>query len=170
MWVLPMRAREGVVAWEGLLALPQVLAFIYAYEWVLRVRGTIATNNLNTKGPDRLLRIAQDWPWPMGLAAIALPEWRAAHFSNLVLDPGEKVHPSFWIFFIPMGLSMLLGTAGTLFTLNRRPDRAEIAPAGGICDRRAHHGRRRGAARPYRAIDDRRSACWCCWSVRCNTT
>ncbi|MEO7940390.1 MAG: hypothetical protein ABIR55_17310, partial [Burkholderiaceae bacterium] len=54
MWVIPLRAREGVVAWEGLLALPQVLAFVYAYEWVLRVRRTIAANNLNTKGPDRL--------------------------------------------------------------------------------------------------------------------
>ena len=125
MWVIPMRAREGVVAWEGMLALPQVLAFIYAYEWVLRVRGTIASNNLNTKGPDRLLRIAQAMAVAYGLAAVALPEWRAAHFSNLVLEPGEKIHPSFWIFFTPMALSMLLGTAGTLFTLNRRPDRAE---------------------------------------------
>jgi adenylate cyclase len=125
VWVLPMRAREGVVPWEGLLAIPQVLAFIYAYEWVLRVRGTIATNNLNTRGPDRLLRIAQGLAGAYGVAAIAFPEWRAAHFSNLVLDPGEKVHPAFWIFFVPMGLSMLLGTAGTLFTLNRRPDRAE---------------------------------------------
>jgi len=125
MWVLPMRAREGVVAWEGVLVLPQVLAFIYAYEWVLRVRGTIAANNLNTKGPDRLLRIAQGLAVAYGLAAIALPETRAAHFSNLVLEPGEKIHPAFWIFFTPMALSMLLGTAGTLFTLNRRPDRAE---------------------------------------------
>lgn len=125
MWVIPMRAREGVVAWEGILAQPQVLAFIYAYEWVLRVRGTIAANNLNTKGPDRLLRIAQGMAVVYGLAAMALPEWRAEHFSNLVLEPGEKVDPSFWIFFTPMALSILLGTAGTLFTLNRRPDRAE---------------------------------------------
>ncbi|MEP6968975.1 MAG: adenylate/guanylate cyclase domain-containing protein, partial [Betaproteobacteria bacterium] len=125
MWVIPLRAREGVVAWEGLLALPQVLAFVYAYEWVLRVRRTIAANNLNTKGPDRLLRIAQGLAVVYGLAAIAFPEWRAAHFSNLVLDPGEKIDPAFWIFFTPMALSMLVGTAGTLFTLNRRPDRAE---------------------------------------------
>lgn len=125
MWVIPMRAREGVVAWEGVLAQPQVLAFIFAYEWVLRVRGTIATNNLNTKGPDRLLRIGQAMAVVYGLAAIALPQWRAEHFSNLVLEPGEKVHPSFWIFFTPVALSILLGTAGTLFTLNRRPDRAE---------------------------------------------
>ena len=32
MWVLPMRRANGVVFWEGLLALPQVLAFVFAYE------------------------------------------------------------------------------------------------------------------------------------------
>ena len=125
LWVVPMRLREGVVPWEGVLVLPQVLSFVYAYEWVLHVRGTIASNNLNTKGPDQMLRIAQGLALAYGAAAIAFPQWRAEHFSNLVLDPGEKIHPTFWIFFTPMALSMLLGTAGTLFTLNRRPDRAE---------------------------------------------
>lgn len=125
LWVIPMRAREGVVPWEGVLVLPQVLSFIYAYEWVLRVRGTMSSNNLNTKGPDRLLRMGQALALVYGAAAVAFPQWRADHFSNLVLDTGEKIHPSFWIFFTPMALSLLLGTAGTLFTLNRRPDRAE---------------------------------------------
>ncbi len=125
LWVAPLRSREGVVAWEGVLALPQVLALVYAYQWVLLVRGTIETNNLNTRGPDRLLRIGQGFAVLYGAVAIAFPEWRAAHFSNLVLDPGEKVHPTFWLFFVPLALSILVGTAGTLFTLNRRPDRAE---------------------------------------------
>ncbi len=125
LWVAPMRLREGVVAWEGVLALPQVLALVYAYQWVLLVRGTIETNNLNTREPDRLLRIGQGFAVLYGAVAIAFPEWRAAHFSNLVLDPGEKVHPTFWLFFVPLALSILVGTAGTLFTLNRRPDRAE---------------------------------------------
>lgn len=125
LWVAPLRMREGVVAWEGVLALPQVLAFVYAFQWVLLVRGTIETHNLNTRGPDRLLRIGQGLAVLYGAMAIAFPQWRAAHFSNLVLDPGEKVHPTFWIFFVPLALSMLVGTAGTLFTLNRRPDRAE---------------------------------------------
>ena len=38
LWILPMRAEHGVVPWEGLLALPQPLAVVYAFEWVLRVR------------------------------------------------------------------------------------------------------------------------------------
>ena len=38
---LPLH-REGVVDWwHGVFALPEVLAFIFAYEWVLRVRRTV---------------------------------------------------------------------------------------------------------------------------------
>lgn len=126
MWVLPMRLERGVVAWEGLLALPQVLAFIFAYEWVLRVRRTIPARNLNTRGPDRLLRVAQGLALVYGLAALAFPQQRADHFGNLVLDPGERINRAFWLFSIPLGLSLLLGSAATLFTLYRRPDRAEV--------------------------------------------
>ncbi len=123
--VLPMRRTSGVVAWEGLLALPQVLAFVFAYEWVLRVRRTIPAGSLNTHGADRLLRAAQALALFYGLAALLFPEFRADHFGNLVLDRGDRIHPSFWLFSIPLGLSILLATAATLFTLNRRPDRAE---------------------------------------------
>lgn len=125
MLVLPLRRAHGVVAWEGLLAAPQVLSFVFAYEWVMRVRRTIPSGTLNTRGPDRLLRAAQGLALFYGLAAIVFPELRAEHFGNLILDPGEHVHPSFWLFSVPLGLSLTLGTAATLFTLNRRPDRAE---------------------------------------------
>ncbi len=125
MWVLPMRRAEGVVPWEGLLAIPQVLAFIFAYEWVLRVRHTIPSRDLNTRGPDRLLRGAQGLALFYGLTALVFPELRAAHFGNLTLDTAEHLHPSFWLFAVPLGLSLTLGTVATLFTLNRRPDRAE---------------------------------------------
>lgn len=123
--VLPMRRANGVVPWEGVLALPQVLAFAFAYEWVLRVRHTIPSGDLNTRGPDRLLRAAQGLAAFYGLAALVFPDLRAEHFGNLTLDPGERLHPSFWLFSVPLGLSLALGTAATLFTLNRRPDRAE---------------------------------------------
>ena len=123
--VLPMRVANGVVPWEGIFALPQVLAFLFAYEWVLRVRRTIPAGDLNTRGPDRLLRAAQGLALFYGLAALVFPELKAEHFGNLTLDPGERLHPSFWLFSVPLGISLTLGTAATLFTLNRRPDRAE---------------------------------------------
>lgn len=123
--VLPLRREYGVLAWEGVFALPQVLSFLFAYEWILRVRRTIPSGNLNTRGADRLLLGAQALALFYGLAALVFPELRAEHFGNLTLDPGEKLHPSFWLFSVPLGLSLALGTAATLFTLNRRPDRAE---------------------------------------------
>ena len=125
MVVLPMRQAYGVVAWEGVLALPEVLAFVFAYEWVMRVRQTIPSGSLNTRGPDRFLRAAQGLAVFYGLAALAFPELRAEHFGNLTLVQYVKLHPAFWLFSIPLGLSLTLGTVATLFTLNRRPDRAE---------------------------------------------
>lgn len=123
--VLPMRKEQGVVAWEGVFAIPQVLSFLFAYQWILSVRRTIPAGNLNTQGADRLLLAAQALAIFYGLAALVFPQLRAEHFGNLTLDPGEKLHPSFWLFSVPLGLSIGLGTAATLFTLNRRPDRAE---------------------------------------------
>ena len=125
LFVQPLRREVGVVPWEGVLAIPEVLAFVFAYEWVLRVRHTIPAGKLNTRGADRLLRAAQGLAAFYGLAALVFPELRAEHFLNLTLEPGESLHPSFWLFSVPLGLSLALGTAATLFTLNRRPDRAE---------------------------------------------
>ena len=125
MLVLPLRSAYGVLAWEGLLAIPEVLAFFYAYEWVLRVRQTIPAAGLNTRGPDRLLRAAQGLAMFYGLIAIVFPQLRAEHFGNLSLVPGKKLDTAFWLFSTPLMLSLLLGIVATLFTLNRRPDRAE---------------------------------------------
>lgn len=126
LWMAPMRIAHGTVFWAGILELPQALAVVFAFEWVLRVRQTIPSRNLNTKGPDRLLRIAQGLALLYGALVIAMPAQHAAHFLNLVLYPGESIHRTFWVFFTPLALSVTVGIAGTLFTLVRRPDRAEV--------------------------------------------
>ena len=123
--VLPLRKAYGILPWEGVFAVPQMLSFLFAYEWILRVRRTIPAGNLNTQWADRLLRAAQGLALFYGLAALGFPELRAEHFGNLTLDPGEKLHPSFWLFSVPLGISLALATMATLLTLNRRPDRAE---------------------------------------------
>lgn len=123
--VLPLRRVHGILPWEGIFALPQMLSFLFAYEWILRVRRTIPAGKLNTRNADRLLQAAQALALFYGLAALGFPELRAEHFGNLTLAPGEQLHPAFWLFSVPLGISLALATVATLVTLNRRPDRAE---------------------------------------------
>jgi class 3 adenylate cyclase len=124
---LPLHMVPGrsVAAWEGVFALPEMLAFIFAYEWVLRVRHTVPARNLSTRGADYGLRVAQGIAVIYGVVSLIYPALRVEHFINLRLSPGESVHPAFWLFAAPLTLSLLLGIAAGLLTLNRRPDRAE---------------------------------------------
>ncbi len=122
LWSGPVRIEH----WEGILNLPQALAIVFAFEWVMRIRQTIPSANRDTRGPDRLLRLSQGLALLYGMLAIAMPSQHAAHFGNLALLQGEQLHWLFWVFFAPVALSILLGTAATLFTLFRRPDKAEV--------------------------------------------
>ena len=120
-----MRAQRGVLAWDGVFAIPEVLAFVLAYEWLLRVRRTIPAGNLRTAGADKMLRVAQALAVFYGLVSLAFPELRVAHFLNLMRNPNEALHPTFFLFAIPLSTSLILATASGLLMLNRRPDRAE---------------------------------------------
>jgi class 3 adenylate cyclase len=122
---LQMHQDRGIAAWDGVFALPEMLAFIFAYEWVLRVRRTVPARNLNTRGADYGLRVAQGLAVLYAVISLIYPELRVRHFVNLRLSPGESIHPAFWLFAAPLALSLLLGIAAGLLTLNRRPDRAE---------------------------------------------
>jgi class 3 adenylate cyclase len=116
----------GIPAWGGVLALPETLAFVFAYEWLLRVRRTVPARNLNTEGPDRLVRIAQGLAVLYGLLSLAFPEQRAAHFSGeLLLEAGERRQWWFYLFAVPLGLSLALSSFSGLLLLKRRPDKAE---------------------------------------------
>jgi class 3 adenylate cyclase len=105
-----MRARFGVAWWDGVFSLPSMASFVFAYEWLLRVRRTIPARNLRTEGPDKLLRVAQALAITYGVASLALPEQRQAH-SNL--------------FLAPLALSLGLSAFSGLLIFKRRPDRAE---------------------------------------------
>ena len=120
-----MRAEGVVPAWGGVLAIPEVLAFVFAYEWILRVRRTVPARNLNTRGPDRLLRVAQALAVFYGLASLAYPELRAEHFVNVDWQAGAPLPGAFWLFAGPLAVSLVLGLFSGLLTLRRRPDRAE---------------------------------------------
>ena len=122
----PLHLERGVAAWDGIFAIPETLAFIFAYEWVLRVRRTVPAGNLKTHGPDRLLRIAQALAAFYGIASVAFPKVRSDHFVNAGLAAVfEGGQPEFWLFALPLSLSLLVGSFAGLVTLRRRPDRAE---------------------------------------------
>ena len=124
--VAPRLYAGGIPGWGGVLALPETLAFVFAYEWLLRVRRTVPARNLNTEGPDRLIRIAQGLAILYGLLALAFPEQRAAHFTGeLLLEAGERRQWWFYLFAVPLGLSLVLSSFSGLLLLKRRPDKAE---------------------------------------------
>ena len=120
----PLHVERGVASWDGIFAIPETLAFIFAYEWVLRVRRTVPSGNLKTHGPDRFLRMAQALAVFYGLASLAFPKLRSDHFVNAGLVEVFQ-GPEFWLFALPLTLSLLLGSFAGLITLRRRPDRAE---------------------------------------------
>ena len=122
----PWVRRQGIPPWGGLFALPEALAFFFAYEWLLKVRRTIPARNLNTQGPDRLVRVAQLLVVLYWVLALAYPAERHLHFiGDLVSGRGEPSRIWFWVFAIPLLVSLALGSFSGLLLLNRRPDRAE---------------------------------------------
>ncbi|MDA0225403.1 MAG: adenylate/guanylate cyclase domain-containing protein [Proteobacteria bacterium] len=121
----PLRLKVGVQWWSGLFAIPETFAFIFAYEWILRVRRTVPARNLRTGPADVQLRVAQVLALVYLAASIALPQERAQFFQNVEVGTRPLGIPVFWVFAGPLLLSLLLGIASALLVLNRRPDRAE---------------------------------------------
>ena len=122
----PLHVQRGVAAWDGVFAIPETLAFIFAYEWVLRVRRTVPARDLKTHGPDALLRVAQALAAFYGLASLAMPKLRVDHFINAGFsEVFERGAPEFWLFALPLTISLVLGVFPGLLMLRRRPDRAE---------------------------------------------
>lgn len=110
-------------AWGGVFAIPEACAFYFAYEWLLRIRKTIPARNLKTRVGDIQLRIAQALAVAYGILALCFPRLRAYEFSGSL--SGSGLGSGFYLFAIPLGVSLVLGIASGIMTLNRRPDIAE---------------------------------------------
>ncbi|HEY8067272.1 MAG TPA: adenylate/guanylate cyclase domain-containing protein [Burkholderiales bacterium] len=116
----------NIAWWDGVFAIPETLAFVFAYEWILRVRRTVPSAGLKTSGPDRLLRIAQALALFYGLMALLLPRLRVEQFLGAGFREVFMVRESeFWLFAMPLTLSLALALFSGLLMLKRRPDRAE---------------------------------------------
>jgi len=123
----PRHYAGDIAWWDGVFAIPEALAFFFAYEWILRVRRTVPAAGLKTSGPDKLLRIAQGLAVFYVLMALAFPRLRVENFLNAgFAEVFERGSPEFWLFALPLSLSLVLGLFSTLMMLNRRPDRAEV--------------------------------------------
>jgi class 3 adenylate cyclase len=120
----PLHLARGVPAWDGVFAIPDALAFWFGFQWILCVRRTIPARSLNTRGPDRMLRVAQALSAAYLLLAFALPQVRHEQFMGAGIA-GAWQRPGFYLFALPLGVALLLGLASGLIMLNRRPDRAE---------------------------------------------
>src|SRR4051812_29124495 len=120
---LPLLRGNRYPDWGGIFAIPDVSAFYFGYEWLLRIRKTIPTRNLKTRVGDIQLRVAQLLAFAYGLFALAFPHMRAYEFSGGL--SGSDLGPGFYLFAIPLGISLGLGIASGILTLNRRPDIAE---------------------------------------------
>ena len=122
----PLHLERGVAAWDGVFAIPETLAFVFAYEWVLRIRRTVPSRDLKTRGPDALLRVAQGLAVFYGLASLGFPTLRSEQFVNAGLgEVFQRNAPEFWLFALPLSVSLALGIFSGLLMLRRRPDRAE---------------------------------------------
>jgi len=122
---VPRIAEHGVPPWGGVFALPEMFAFIFAYEWLLRVRRTLPTRDLRTRVGDNMLRAAQLLAAFYGVVSLLAPQSRVDHFIAGRLDVHHLLEPVFLLFGVPLVLSLALGIASGLLMFNRRPDRAE---------------------------------------------
>ena len=120
----PLIQAKAYPWWGGVFAVPEVLDFVFAFEWVLRVRRTIPARNLTTRFADNLLRVAQALAVLYGVLALCFPYVRAEQFVSAALS-GSSPGPGFFLFAVPLAVSLLLGIFAGLLTLRRRPDIAE---------------------------------------------
>ena len=122
----PLHYEKIIYWWDGVFAIPETCAFIFAYEWILRVRRTVPAAGLKTSGPDNLLRVAQGLAIFYGVMALAFPRMRVEKFLGAGFREVFMVNETeFWLFALPLTLSLALGLFSGLLMLRRKPDLAE---------------------------------------------
>ncbi|MFN0164217.1 MAG: adenylate/guanylate cyclase domain-containing protein [Burkholderiales bacterium] len=122
----PMHARHDIPAWDGVFAIPEALAVVFALEWLHRVLRTIPDERLEE---ERWLRLAQCLAVFYGVASLALPDLRAHQFVNILRHDSADIHvpeyPAFFLFAGPLAGALLLAGFAGLRAYRRHPDRAE---------------------------------------------
>ncbi|MDE2149577.1 MAG: adenylate/guanylate cyclase domain-containing protein [Gammaproteobacteria bacterium] len=120
-----LRQEPGGPTLSGWLALPEGLSIAAFLEWLLRVRRTVPSRELNVSGGDHILRLGQAASLAYVLLSILYPELRSRDFLFAVSSPRAFARPGFWLFAVPVLFASLTGLASAILLLNRRPDRPE---------------------------------------------
>ncbi|WP_233574870.1 adenylate/guanylate cyclase domain-containing protein [Stagnimonas aquatica] len=123
---IQMSVPEVVPGWTGWLALPEALAMAAFLEWLLRVRRTIPSGNLDVRGGDGVIRLGQAAALVYLVESLLWPELRVQQFYGAARHGALGFSGSgFWRFAVPVLLVAASGLFSTLLLLNRRPDVSE---------------------------------------------
>ncbi len=123
--VLSVAVRSGWLAFDPriagrLFALASTATFVAAFEWLLRVRRTATADGGHSLTGARLLRIAQGLAVFHGLLAMARPDLREGVFIGVQLS-----RPTYYLFAVPLYLSLALAGVSIAQLLRADPDHAE---------------------------------------------
>lgn len=101
------------------------VAMIALLQWVLLVRATLPTADLQTWAGDRMVRFGQGAAVVYGMLGMLAPQARDAHFLNALATDAAVDHVWFWLFSIPVIVTATTGISALILLLNRRPDALE---------------------------------------------
>lgn len=119
------RALDALPWWTGLGGVAEAVAIFAGAEWVLRIRHTIPAGELDTRGGDYALRIAQGSVVIYALLSVALPRLRAEYFLQ-ALETSDGWPPAqFYLFAAPLLLAIWGLITAVRLVLNRKPERSE---------------------------------------------
>jgi adenylate cyclase len=127
-WCDQHSERSGAVRLVGLrlriagrlFTLASTATFLAAFEWLLRVRRTEAADSSHSPLGARLLRISQGLAGLHGLLGIARPDLRDEVFIGVQL-----FRPSYYLFAVPLYLSLALAMVSLVQLVRADPDHAE---------------------------------------------
>ncbi len=111
--------------YTGWFAIPETVAMIAVLEWILRVRRTVPSRDLDTSFGDRVLRVGQAVAVLYSGLSVAFPVERSQYFLGAMNSPGAFANAYFWLFMSVVLFVQLCGFFAILLLLRRRPDMPE---------------------------------------------
>lgn len=116
----------SIPGWALFGGLGEALAAVAGFEWVLRIRRTVPSRELDTRFGDNLLRIGQGLMLFYAVMSVVYSDIRLNDYLGAMMQPDAALtQKGFWLFAAPLELALLLGGISVLMLLNRRPERAE---------------------------------------------